>query len=223
MFKNAIPGLERILKTDVAPGSVILVSGGEGTLKSGLVFSLICGELAKGGEGLYATLEQSEESHMLNMNSMGIDKPPMLHIFDFRDMRAEWQDMELDMLKLIEEVLDVYTDRYPDLNLFALDSLNALYALSCNGNIRREMYHFFNHLRYRGLTSFLIMEGDPTSGVGGPECFLADGVIDLGYLEGAEGVKRYIRVRKMRAARHSMEKHQIIVGSDGISILGPIY
>ena len=36
---------------------------------------------------LYVTLEQNAESHLRNMNSLGIKKGSNLHIFDYRDMR----------------------------------------------------------------------------------------------------------------------------------------
>jgi KaiC/GvpD/RAD55 family RecA-like ATPase len=56
-----------------------------------------------------------------------------------------------------------------------------------------------------------------------PEYFLVDGIIELEVIEANENVKRYIQIRKMRTANHSMEKHQIMVGKDGISILGSVY
>jgi KaiC/GvpD/RAD55 family RecA-like ATPase len=56
-----------------------------------------------------------------------------------------------------------------------------------------------------------------------PEQFLADGVIELGTRESSDDVKRYIQIRKMRSARHEMGKHQMIVGKEGISVLGSIY
>jgi KaiC/GvpD/RAD55 family RecA-like ATPase len=56
-----------------------------------------------------------------------------------------------------------------------------------------------------------------------PEHFLADGVIELGLIEAADGVKRYIQIRKMRAVNHKMEKHQLAVGEQGLSVLGSIY
>ncbi len=47
--------------------------------------------------------------------------------------------------------------------------------------------------------------------------------IELGIVEAAEGIKRYIQVKKMRACRHRMEKHQIVVEEKRLSVLGPIY
>jgi len=59
--------------------------------------------------------------------------------------------------------------------------------------------------------------------MGQPERYLADSIIELGIVENQERVKRYIQIKKMRAVKHKMEKHQLIVGKDGLSVLGPVY
>jgi KaiC/GvpD/RAD55 family RecA-like ATPase len=230
MINSDICGLEKMLGAEILPGSLILVTGAEGTLKSSLVFSMISNHLATHGyQGLYVTLEQSKESHLLNMNSLGIKKRDGLHIFDYQDMRREWKDREPDLIQMTNEVIDFYKDKYDDLTLFSLDSLNALYSYSREDNLRNKIYHFFLNLRDKDLTSFLIMESPPSKMVGllsdfnRPERFLADGIIELGTIEGKGGVKRYIQILKMRAAKHAMEKHQITIETNGIQILGAIY
>jgi KaiC/GvpD/RAD55 family RecA-like ATPase len=230
MFRNTINGLEKLLDMEIPQGSVILVAGAEGTLKSGLVFSMVSKYLAASGEhGLYLTLEQTKESHFKNMESLGLKKSDVLHVFDYRDVRVEWKNRELDMIKTTEEIIDFYKDKYGNLTVFALDSLNAIYSLSEEADLRKSMYYFFSNLRDEGLTSFLITEVPHLRASGQfntysrPESFLADGVIELGIIEGNGSVKRYIQILKMRAAKHAMEKHQLIVDEEGLSILGLIY
>ncbi len=73
MFKNSISGLDWLFKDecDIPKGSVILVSGSEGALKSGLVFNITSNYLAFSNEhALYATLEETEESLLRNMKSL---------------------------------------------------------------------------------------------------------------------------------------------------------
>ncbi len=231
MFKNSITGLDKLFNNedDIPGGSVILVSGREGALKSGFVFNIVSNYLAGSNEhGLYATLEETEESLLRNMRSLGIKKLDELHVFDYRDVRLEWEKEELDMIKVTEGLVDYYKEKYESFTVFALDSLNALYSVSSQINLRKKMYHFFTMLRDKNLTSFLILEKcsfdshyiDCTER---PEYFLADGIIELGMVEDKENVKRYIQIRKMRGTHHSMEKHQIIVGKEGLSILGSVY
>ncbi len=225
MFKDAISGLDKMLEGDIPAGSVILVTGAEGTLKSGLVFNMLSNYLSKSDEnGLYVTLEQTKESHLRNMLSLGLEKSDALHIFDYRDMRREWKDREPNLMEITEEIIDFYKEK-DDISVFALDSLSVFYSF-LEVDSRVSMYHFFSKLREDDLTSFMIMEDrrpfNPDNS-GRMEPFLADGVIELGIIENPEDVKRYIRIRKMRAAKHSMQKHQLLVGKSGLYILGSIY
>lgn len=235
MFKNCINGLNELFdeNSDIPAGSVILVTGVEGGLKSGFVFNIMSNYFAGNNEhGLYATLEETEESHIRNMASLGIKKLDRLHIFDYKDIRHEWENEEPDMVKVTEDMIDFYKEKYDNLTVFALDSLNALYSVSNPLNLRKNMYRFFTMLRDKELTSFLILETCSTEKhvfictadlIERPEYFLADGIIELGMVEAKENVKRYIQIRKMRGANHSMEKHHIIVENDGIHILGTVY
>lgn len=235
MFKNSIPGLEGLFKgdSDISKNSVVLVTGQEGSLKSGMVFNMISNYLAGNDEhALYVTLEESKESHFRNMESLGIKTLDRLHIFDYKDIRLEWENEELDITKTIENTIDFYKEKCDNLTVFALDSLSALYSLLTQMTFRKDMYHFFTMLREKDLTSFLIMETCSIDGhlfvctpesMQRPEYFLADGIIELGIIEAKENIKRYIQIRKMRAANHSMEKRQIVVEKDGTSILGSVY
>ncbi|VVB71809.1 Circadian clock protein kinase KaiC [uncultured archaeon] len=224
---NTICGWEKLLEGEIPESSVNIVTGAEGTLKSGLVFSILSNHIAEHDDhGLYITLEQNKESHLKNMSSLGIKKTDGLHIFDYQDMPAESSDREMDMMTMTREVIDYYKERYGSLTVFALDSLNALYSISEDAHLRDKMYHFFTGLRDKGLTSFLIMESSSPGLM--PEChsserFLADGTIELGIIESNGAVKRYIQILKMRSRKHAMEKHQIIIDEMGINILGPIY
>lgn len=84
VFKTGVRGLERVFEGEIPDGSIILVTGREGTLKSGLVFSLISSYLSHTDQhGLYVSLEQTKESHLKNMVSLGVERSFGLHIFDY--------------------------------------------------------------------------------------------------------------------------------------------
>lgn len=232
MFKNSLNGLAELFNEncDIPAGSVTLVTGVEGSLKSGFVFNMMSNYLAGNSKhGLYTTLEETKESHLRNMTSLGIKKLDGVHIFDYKDVRLEWQNEELDMVKVTEDMIDFYKEKYDNLTIFALDSLNALYSISSHVNLRKNMYHFFTMLRDKNLTSFLILETSSTEKhvivceAERPEYFLADGIIEMGMVEVKANVKRYIQIRKMRGVNHSMDKHQIMVEKDGLHILGSVY
>jgi KaiC/GvpD/RAD55 family RecA-like ATPase len=231
MFRHSIEGLENILYDEIPKGSVVLVIGAEGTLKSSLVFSMITNHLiASQEDALYATLEETEESLIRNIDSIGIKKVDRLHIFDYKDMRMEWMKEDPELISVTEDVIEYYINKYDDLSIFALDSLNVLYTLFGADDMRKSMYSFFNILRDKGLTSFLITESAPSGGLvyagnyqSFPERFLADGIIEVGVMESNDAAKRYIQIKKMRATKHAMNKHHLIVGEGGLSILGSVY
>jgi KaiC/GvpD/RAD55 family RecA-like ATPase len=215
--------MEKIISSDVPSGVVILVVGEMGTLKSIFVHQMVSNYLARTDEfGVYLTLEESKESHLRNVESVGIKTPSTLELFDFSDIRKEFQEEEttLEMRKITEDVIQFYREKKgSNFTCFALDSLNALYSLLDTPNLRRETYHFFSLLRNLGLTSFIIAEMSPGPQPSGAEFFISDGVIELGVAESHEGVKRYIQIKKMKAIRHRMEKYEVKVGKEGISIL----
>jgi len=152
-----------------------------------------------------------------------------MEISDITDLRELdeiiEEDRPTDYIQFIEQTIEYYKKKHGDrFTVFALDSLGALYSLMDDSeNMRKKMFYFFKTLRDQNLVSFIVMErsrGGPSDLLGN-EGFLVDGIIELG-LDRARGkLARFIRVEKMRACKHSMEKHTVEVGDKGMTILGP--
>ena len=163
MFRDAIEGLENIFETEIPRKSIVLVAGTPGSLKSGFTYNFLSNYLRDNDEsGIYVTLEESTESHLRNMESLGIEIPENLYISDHTDIRKRFEDdrkLKPDLLKLIEGVITFYlTEKKEKLTCFALDSLNALYSMIDNTDLRIKLYHFFQFLRNNNLTSLIISE-----------------------------------------------------------------
>src|SRR5207245_9996934 len=116
-----------------------------------------------------------------------------------------FQDQEKgkDWIKILSSRLEeaVHAGGY---KVFALDSLEVLYALVTFKDVRRELFHFVGMLKELGFTSFLV--GETPLGLpvreGRPEDFLADGIVLLEQFPvGAMGVQLRVRCVKMRGAR----------------------
>ncbi len=226
MLKEGVNGWDKVFEKDIPRGIVILVTGPPGTLKSGFIHNVMANYLTKKKEefGVYATIEETKESHLRNMDSLGIKMPDNMEMFDYYDIRTEWKKEEkegkLDMVKITEDIIKFYKEEKKEkFTVFAFDSFNALCSLA--EVKRKDSYHFFTLLRNSGLTSFVALETDGQGFI--PEFFLADGVIEVGTLETHEDVIRYLQVKKMRAVKHSMKKYQLIVEKDGLSVLEPVY
>jgi len=232
VFKNSIHGLEKVFRTDIEPPSVVLITGPPGSMKTSFCYTLMSKYLEKTKEfGLYTTLEETSQSHLRNMKSLGIHLSPHMQISDFTDLREVDKVVEegdaTDYIKFVEKMISYFKKKYGDrFTIFALDSLGALYALMEDvTQMRKRMFYFFKMLRDNNLTAFLVMErsSDSESQLLGNEGFLVDGIIMLGLDRSRGKLVRYLQVEKMRASQHSMEKHAVEVGKSGMVVLGPIF
>lgn len=235
MFKDSIPGLERIFKVDIERPKVILVTGPAGSMKTSFCYTLMSRYLEKRNEfGLYTTLEETVNSHLKNMESLGVKLTKKMQISDLTDLReideideVIGKKQETDYLLFIERMIQKFKEDYENkFSIFVLDSLGAMYSLLDNlEGMRKRLFYFFKLLRDSNLYTFIIMERSLSgeSQLLGNEGFLADGIIMLSLERQRGTLTRYIQVEKMRASEHSMEKHALEVGKGGgISVLGPL-
>lgn len=232
MFKNTIRGLDKLFKNDIKPPKVIMVTGSPGAMKSSFVYALISRYVENAKEyALYTTLEETVESHLENMEAVGIPLSMNMQVSDLTDLREMDQllgeEEKTNYIDFIERmIIHMKKKRGDKFTVFALDSLGALYSLMDNvGDLRKKMYYFFQMLRDNNLMAFVMME-KPLQGetqLLGHEGFLVDGIINLGMERSTGKIVRFLQVEKMRAVSHSMEKHALVVGVDGgIAILGPV-
>jgi len=234
MFKDSIPGLDKVFKNDIDRPKVILVTGPPGSVKTTFCYTLMSSYLRDKNEfGLYATLEETVDSHLKNMESMGVKLSMKMQISDLTDLReidqideVIGQEAQTDYVLFIEKMIQRFRRTHGNkFSIFVLDSLGALYSLMENvSDMRKKMFYFFKMLRDNNLTCFVIMERSLTgeSQLLGNEGFLADGILLLGLDRQRGKLVRFLQVEKMRASEHSMERHAIEVGKNGIQVLGPI-
>jgi KaiC/GvpD/RAD55 family RecA-like ATPase len=232
MFQHTIKGLGKIFRTNSYENMCIMVTGYTGTLKSTFTYSIMSKYLENnpGQIGVYATIEESKESLLRNLKSVGIEPNDNIFIADYNRTREMYREESenTDFLELTEKlILSTKEERGDSFVVFALDSLNALYTLTKMDNeylIRKRLYYFYKLLRDAGLTSFILNELPRQNQFlmsRDNENFLADGVIELGIRRTLEGKKRYIEVIKMRQNSHSMKQYVIDIDEEGLSILGP--
>ncbi len=182
-FRSAIEGLDKVIRSDILPPKVILVTGPPGSMKTSFCYTLMSRYLKDTGEfGLYTTLEETVQSHLRNMESLGVELSMNMQISDFTDLReidaVVGPEDQTDYLAFIERMIGHYRKVHGQkFKLFALDSLGALYSLMENtNNMRKRMFYFFKMLRDNELTSLVVMEraSNGESQLLGNEGFLVD-------------------------------------------------
>src|SRR2546425_168100 len=217
-FRSAIDGLDKVIRSDIVPPKVILVTGPPGSMKTSFCYTLMSRYLKDTGEfGLYTTLEETVQSHLRNMESLGVELSMNMQISDFTDLREidalVGPDDQTDYLAFIERMIGHYRKVHGHkFKLFALDSLGALYSLMENTtNMRKRMFYFFKMLRDNELTCLVVMERAPNgeSQLLGNEGFLVDGIVVLGLDRSRGKLVRYLQVEKMR----SVDQSRKIAGS----------
>jgi circadian clock protein KaiC len=211
-------GLDRILGGGIPQGSVVLLAGAPGTMKTSLAYSVLYGNAMRGVKGLYISLEQSRASLVDHVDGMGFEPKAVkdaLSVLDLATLRKRMGDGGSWM-----EVFRMYTQSiragFP-YQLLVLDSLDALELLAKFQNYRQDVYELFKWLRGLGCTSIVLGELPTVAAKEPPEAFgkhkedyLADGIVHL-LLEkrGDFEVKRLVRVVKMRGAHHDTGYHSI--------------
>jgi circadian clock protein KaiC len=203
-----VVGLDEALGGGIPEGSVVLLCGSPGTMKTSLAFSILYHNSRSGRRGLYITLEESGEDLLAAMEKMGMSdfRESDLYVLDLGRIRLELSEGELDRdwLSIFKGILEEAV-RASSYSLLALDSLEALLTLEGALDPRRELFHLFGFLKELGLTAFLISEvpfGSKRLTDHGVD-FLADGIILLKQLEmGDSDVQLRLRCVKMRKARH---------------------
>jgi len=208
-LKTYVEGFDDALGGGIPRGSIVLVAGTPGTMKTGLTFSILYENAKSGSKALYISLEESQDNlraAMADLGMKGLDDVEV-YILDIGKIRLEHKDEELSKNWL--DVLRKYIDQRVRVNgfdLVAIDSLAALYSLAHLENPRQELFHFFAFLKSLRATTFLISEvpsGDHGRLSPFDEEFLSDGILLLRHFEkGETDVQLRLRCVKMRRARH---------------------
>jgi hypothetical protein len=122
MFKDSIAGLEKVFKIDVERPKVVLVTGPPGSMKTSFCYTLMSKYLEKRNEfGLYCTLEETVDSHLKNMESLGVRLTTKMQISDLTDLReideidqAMGKNDEIDYLLFVERMIQKFKKDYGD-------------------------------------------------------------------------------------------------------------
>ena len=219
--KTYVDGLDDILGTGIPQGSVVLVSGAPGTMKTSLTYHVLHENARHGVKGLYVSLEQSRASLLDHTEGLGYrleDAGGNLSLLDLAALRKAFtgpaEQPWMDLFKLYANGLR----RSFDYRLLVIDSLDALEILAKFGDVRRELFALVRWLRGLQATTFLLGELPSDDGVAPRRAFakhkedyLADGIVHLRLArQGEFGMQRQIRIVKMRGTRHETDYHALV-------------
>ncbi|MFQ5883601.1 MAG: RAD55 family ATPase [Thermoplasmata archaeon] len=234
--RTFVEGFDEALGGGVPGGSVVLISGLPGTMKSSLAYNILFQNAANNGlRGLYVTLEQKRDSIQSQMFSMGFTKEGPsreIEIFDIARIKKEaGERAEAKFwIEYLKKVVNLKR-RVSDFNVFVLDSLDAMEFLDRVEGKRSQLFHLFEWIRGWGITAFLITEAPPEPTLQGLALaekrseadYLADGIIHLKMHQVNDvDVQRRIRCIKMRGTRHETSYFALVFENGVFSITRPM-
>jgi KaiC/GvpD/RAD55 family RecA-like ATPase len=219
-LKTYVTGLDERLEGGIPKGSLMMICGTAGAMKSSFAYSIIH-NLVKNEKlkGIYISLEQSRLSLQSHMDKLGLS--PLntmdLVVIDMAYLRERivslkpseteipWLDSMLSIIRKSKEFGGT---------IVVIDSLSALHSFLQLKNVRSELFHFFAKLRNLGMTALLISEmprdGSKYSTYGIEE-FLVDGIFHLDLRQtDATNLNLYLGIIKMRRTKHDRAYYPLV-------------
>ena len=222
LIKTYIEGFDEKLGGGIPEGSIVLVVGEPGTMKSSVAFNVLFHNAVKENvPGLYISLEQSRESLMDHMSNLEMDISVCEDVVNILDLGLIRKNLTMLADQSWMHVFKMYVENLQkshDFRVLVIDSLPVLELLAEFKSPRMDLFHFFEWLRDQQITTFLVseMSQDSNAYAKYDEDFLADGIIHV-KMEKVDdiNIQRRIRCVKMRSANHSMNFFTLLF-HDGI-------
>lgn len=223
--KTFIKGLDKEMNGGVPEGSVVLIAGKPGTMKSSLAFNILYHNANQDDvSGVYVTLEQSRESLLLNMDGLGMKLSGLEKEISVLDLGMIRKKLTQLTNQTWMEVFKMYLQNLKknmNIRVVVIDSLPVLEVMARFQNPREELFHFFEWLRDMDVTAFLITEMEQGSDkfCKYDEDFLADGIFHLDLKREGNMVNLFLSVVKMRQTGHKRGYSPLIFDKDGFEIV----
>ncbi len=224
-IQTFIKGLDKEMGGGVPDGSVVLIAGKPGTMKSSLAFSILYHNANQEDmTGVYVTLEQSRNSLLLNMDGLGMKLSGLEKEISVLDLGMIRKKMTQLTNQTWMEVFKMYLQNLKknmNIKIVVIDSLPVLEIMGRFQNPREELFHFFEWLREMEVTAFLITEMQQGSDqfCKYDEDFLSDGIIHLDLKREGNMVNLFLGVVKMRQTGHKRGYSPLIFDKDGFEIV----
>ena len=220
-----VEGLDSKLGRGIPSDSILMISGPAGSMKSTLAFYMGYKNIEmQGGNLLYLTLQQSKESLVRQMESMKINPAqlPKNSKFVIKERNKIISNFPITVKDLGERFQSLKKEM-GNIDILAVDSLNALYFLLEIEKPDAKMFSLFETLRSTNTTVLLISEIPMNSTQLGVlddvESYIVDGIIHLNMERIGRTIGRYISMIKMRWVKHSTDYYPLIVDDRGFRIV----
>ena len=215
-IRTYVQGFDEKLGGGIPSGSIVLLCGEPGTMKSTLAFNLLYhNAMRESRAGAYITLEQSRDGLVYHLRQMGLDPKDVedhVSIVDLGTIRKNLDGAQDSWF----EIFRMYTanlKRTLKFELLVVDSLPVLEVMARFKSPREDLFRLFEWFRELDATVLMIQEmssmQEPYGNHG--EEFVVDGivVVKMQIVDDAN-VQRRIRCVKLRGTSHSPNFYTLI-------------
>jgi len=220
-IETGIPGLDKLIDGGFVKNSINLLTGASGTGKTIFASQFIWKGLLKGETGIYLSFEEPANDILVSASQLGMDfekyiraKRCMIEYIPPHSL----DEIDFEIFKRIEKI------QAKRLVIDSLTILSLAIKSADEAKMRSRMFDILQKIKKSGVTSIIIsevLEGQQSVSRFGFEEFIADGVIQLHYLEySIGGVPRSMIIRKMRNTKHGLDIYPFEITERGIVLRG---
>jgi len=214
--KTGVSGLDTLLRGGLVRGAIYLVMGRPGTGKTTLGNQLCFEHVKQGGRAAYMTLLAESHAAMLkNLHTMSFFDSSLInnglsYVGAYRALRDEKLRGLLDMVRRV--ILDEKA------SLLVIDGISPARALAENDVALKEFVVELQMLSAMTNCTTILLANMTAADANDPEHTMVDGLIELAFEPHRRRTFRTIEVLKFRGTRHLLGRHELEIGSDGVSV-----
>ncbi len=213
--------IDRILGGGYRKGATILISGPTGSGKTSFASMFAKSACQRGERVQYVSYEESPETQMDGMRSLGIELAPCADSKLLKYMSAMPEAVGVEQhLHNIFRSMDQFDPAH-----HIVDAVSAAVRMGSEKAAFDFMVRLMDECKKRGITCIFTNQTssrsplDEISGIGISS--LIDTAIILDYDLNAKNFSRYLFVLKSRGVNHSQQKHHFEMTEDGVTIIDP--
>ncbi len=218
-IQTGISGLDQMLQGGLPKNKHVAIYGGPGCGKSSIGFEFLYRGVQQGENGIYVTLEETQDDMKANMESTFSQFSDIGKMVKEKKLNIEKPD-KLDLEQIAELIEGQISDN--DVKRAVIDSATMV-KLSFENELeyRQTLFEFFSLLRNLDCTVMMTIEASHarkeqlTFDI---EHYVMDGIINLYSLEQGDRRIRALEIFKMRGTDHSRELVPFKVTPEGIKV-----
>jgi circadian clock protein KaiC len=218
---TGVAELDFVLGGGLPAGSLVVVAGGPGTGKTILAQQICFANATPERKAIYYSTFSEPHIKLVHYLSQFdfFDASALVERIDFINLEALLLDeggSGNGLGPLVTEVVRTCFEHRPSVVVF--DSAKALRDFGDEQAVRQLFYELSGMVAHTDTTLLFLGEYATDKLESEPEFYLADGLVQLAYESYEPLDRRWLRVVKMRGAKHLSGKHSVEIGETGLAV-----